>query len=57
MSGKRGLAQKELTMKGRESQRENGSIKIEDEILAPKEKTGVHIQSSKEVQSQVKVGC
>jgi len=37
-------------MEGRESQRENGSVKIEDEIPVPaEEKSGVHVQSSKEV--------
>jgi len=50
MSGERGLAHKELTMEGRVSQRENGSVKIKYEIPAPaEEKTGVHIQSLKEV--------
>jgi len=58
MSGESSLAHEELTMEGRESQRENGSVKIEDEIPVPaEEKTGMHIQSLKEVQSQVKVGC
>jgi len=50
MSGERGLAHKELTIEGRESQRENGSVKIEDEIPVPaEEKTDMCIQSLREV--------